>query len=72
MALNLFQMDQARLYHDKLVNIKKTMLIVQEKTASLKVATTCMVTSPVCQIVVLANLFIISEAGVVKTSVVKR
>ena len=44
MAWNLFQMDQARLYHDKLVNIKKTMLIVQEKTASLKVggsATTC-------------------------------
>ena len=44
MAWNvLFQMDQARLYHDKLVNIKKTMLIVQEKTASLKVGTTtCM------------------------------
>ena len=31
-------MEQARLYHSKLVNIKKTMLMMHEKTASLKVS----------------------------------
>ena len=33
----LFQMEEARLYHGKLVNIKKTMLMLHERTADLKV-----------------------------------
>ena len=30
-------MEEARLYHGKLVNIKKTMLMLHERTADLKV-----------------------------------